>query len=355
LRHKLADIVVTGFTTILCGYGGVDQMEWFGKLKEEWFKGLLELPHGIPDEETFRRLFERLDPKELYKCLETWLVEIKEEQKESGRAVNIDGKTIRGSKKGEKHAIHVVHAWISEHNLVLGQLATDEKSNEITAVPELIDLIDVRGAVVTADAMSCQKAIVKKIAEKEGDYILAVKENQPTLFSNIKEYFEGMEGGEIPEIPEDVWQPPEERGHGRIERREVRTVTDVDCVESKDSWQNLQTIIQYRTIRTEKDKTVQTDSYYISSANFYAEEFGKYIRGHWSSENKLHWCLDVAFREDACRARKNNSPLNLNILRKIALNRLRAINTERKRFSIRRRMMSASLDSDFLYAALFGE
>jgi predicted transposase YbfD/YdcC len=355
----MLDIIVIGFTTILCGYEGFDQMEWFGKLRQEWFKGFLELPHGIPDEETFRRLFERLEPAQLQRCLQTWLFEIKGEPQngsESGKAVNIDGKTIRGSGKAGKHAaVHVVSAWVGEHNLVLGQLATDEKSNEITAVPELLDLIDVRGDIVTADAMSCQTAIVEKIRDAGADYVLAVKENQPTLYTNIKEYFEGMEGGQIPEIPEDVWQSSTEKDHGRIERREIRTVRDVAWLENKKSWRDLQTIIQYRTIRTEKDKTVQTDSYYISSADFYAEQFGNYIRGHWSIENNLHWCLDVTFREDACKARKDNSPLNLNILRKIALNRLHTVNTEKKRFSIRRRMMSAALDFDFLYAALFGE
>jgi predicted transposase YbfD/YdcC len=358
-RHKLIDIIVIGFTATLCGSDEFEEMEEFGQLKQDFFKQFLELPNGTPDESTFRKVINRLDPVQLHKSLDNWLVEMAERQKTEGgpiRAVNIDGKTICGSKKADGKGVHVVSAWVGENNLTLGELATGEKSNEITAVPELLDMLDIQGDVVTADAMCCQTAIVKKIREKKADYILAVKDNQPTLHRNIKDFFEGMESGEIRDIPEDVWRSALEKGHGRLEKREVRIVTGIDWLESKEMWEDLKTIIQYRTYRTKTGgETVQTDQYYISSAAFFADEFGKYIRGHWSIENTLHWCLDVIFREDGCRARTGNAALNLNIMRKLALKRLRALKVEKKRYSAKLRMMRALLDNDFLSRALFGK
>jgi predicted transposase YbfD/YdcC len=353
IRHKLIDIIVIAFTAALCGYEDYEEMEEFGRLKQDFLKGFLELPNGIPDESAFRRVLQCLNPRELQEGLENWLVEVKLRRNGEGagaRLVNIDGKTIRGS------GFHVVSAWIGEHGLSLGQLKTEEKSNEIKAAPKLLELLDVQGDVVTADAMSCQKEIAQKIREKGADYILAVQENQPTLYEDIKEYFEGMESGEIGELPEDLWQGAEERGHGRVERREIRTVTGLEWLEGREAWAGLRTIVQYRTFRKVKGKeTVQTDQYYISSGEFSAEEFLNYIRGHWSIENQLHWMLDIVFREDECRVRTGNAALNLNILRKMALYRLKKIQMEKKRVSAKRRMMHAALDSGFLYEALFSE
>jgi predicted transposase YbfD/YdcC len=353
IRHKLIDIIVIAFTAALCGYEDYEEMEEFGRLKSDFFKSFLELPNGIPDESAFRRVLQCLNPRELQEGLENWLVDIKIRTKgeaAGARLVNIDGKTIRG------RGFHVVSAWIGEHGLTLGQLTTEEKSNEIKAVPKLLDSLDVRGDVVSADAMSCQKEIAWKIREKGGDYVLAVKENQKGLYKDIRDYFEGMESGEIREMPEDVWQGEEEKGHGRIERREIRTVTELEWLEGREAWQDLKTIVQYRTFRREKGKeTVQTDQYYISSGDFSAEEFLRYIRGHWSIENQLHWMLDIVFREDECRVRTGNGALNLNILRKMALHRLKKMEMEKKRVSAKRRMMHAALNSDFLYQALFSE
>jgi predicted transposase YbfD/YdcC len=358
-RHKLIDIIVIAFTSTLCGSDEFEEMEEFGQLKQDFFKGFLELPNGTPDESTFRKVINRLDPVELHKSMDKWLVDIAERQKAEGssvRAVNIDGKTICGSKKAGRKGVHVVSAWVGENNLTLGELATDEKSNEITAVPELLEMLDIQGDVVTADAMSCQTAIVKKIREKGADYILAVKDNQPTLHQDIREFFEGMEGGEIRELPEDVWQSGEEKGHGRIERREVRVVTGIEWLENRGMWEGLKSIIQYRTYRGEGGgEPVKRDQYYISSAVLYADEFGKYIRGHWSIENNLHWSLDVIFREDGSRARTGNAALNLNIMRKLALKRLRGLKVEKKRYSAKLRMLRAVLDDTFLSRALFGE
>lgn len=196
-RHKLMDILVIGLCTVICGGEDFEDMEEFGTERIQWLKGFLELPNGIPDSDTFRRVFERVDSQELMVCLQQWLLEAVES---GGRLVNIDGKTICGSgKRGDHSALHVVSAWVHETEMVLGQIPTDEKSNEITAIPKLLDLVDVEGDIVSIDAMGCQMEIAKKIREKEANYVLAVKDNQPTLHEDIQEYFQWLEN----EAPRD--------------------------------------------------------------------------------------------------------------------------------------------------------
>jgi predicted transposase YbfD/YdcC len=327
-------------------------METFGRERETELRKFLELPEGIPDESTFFRVFQRVKPAALSACLYSWLSEAREMQ---GTSVNIDGKTIRGSGKGGKNGVHVVSAWAGEEEIVLGQLSVDEKSNEITAIPKLLELFDVRGTTITIDAMGCQREIAKKIREKSGNYILAVKGNQPTLYQNIQEYFEGLEQGDIRDLPDDVWQTGEERGHGRVEQREVRSVTDIQWLEGKSDWKDLKTIIQYRSRRD----GVATDRYYISNADMSAFEFYQCIRGHWSIENRLHWSLDMIFREDAAQVSKGHAPENLNILRKMALSLLRAGEDPRligkKKMSGPKRRFVASMNPDYMFTVLFGE
>jgi predicted transposase YbfD/YdcC len=352
IRHKLIDLLVIGLCSIITRGEGFDEMEEMGRDREEWFRQFLELPHGIPDEDTFRRIFERLNPGELMRCLQSWLGE---KSAAGGRQVSIDGKTIRGSgKAGDHKAVHEVSAWVCENNLVLGQLSTEEKSNEITAIPELLDLIDVSGDTITIDAMGCQKEIVKKIRAKEADYVLAVKENQPILYEEIKEYFEYLDGPQTKELPEDVWESDLEKDHGRIEHRRVRTVTDIGFLSGRKDWRDITTVIEVRGRRTVGEVTTAAVRYFISNKDVSAESFGKDTRGHWGIENGLHWMLDVNFKEDGCRARKDNSPKNLNILRKMALSRLRAVDGG-KRVSVKRKMFRAGLVPDFLLKVLFGE
>jgi hypothetical protein len=222
IRHKLIDLLVIGLCSVITRVEGFDEMEEMCRDREEWFRGLLELPPGIPDEDPFRRIFERLNPGALMKCLQNWLVEMSEA---GGRLAAIDGKTICGSgKRGEHKAVHIVSAWENENNLVLGQVATEEKSNEITAVPELLDLIDGSGGHDNdrcggVKSEGCQKEIVKKIRAKKADYVLGVKKNQPVLYPEIKEYFEYLEDETTRELPEDVWESGIEKGRVRIERR----------------------------------------------------------------------------------------------------------------------------------------
>jgi predicted transposase YbfD/YdcC len=353
IRHKLLDMLVIGLCSIMVRGEYFDEMEELGKTWEQWFRKFLELPNGIPDEDTFRRVFERVEPAQLLECLQQWLAETSQA---GGREINIDGKTIRGSAKaGEQKGIHMVSAWVNENNLTLGQLATEAHSNEITAIPLLLDTIDIKGDTVTIDAMGCQTEIAAKIRSKQADYVLAVKENQPVLHGEIKEYFTFLDEKECAkEMPEDIWENGLEKDHGRIEKRRVRTACDIDFLTGKKQWKDIKTIIEYRCERTVGGETATTYKYYISSKDACADEFGRIIRNHWSIENNLHWALDVSFGEDGCRARKDNSPKNLTVLRKIALGRLRAIDAG-KRVSIKRKMFRASLNLDFLQKVLFGE
>lgn len=352
-RHKLVSILVIALCSEICGGEGFDAMEEFGEARKEWLETFLELPNGTPCSDTFQRIFERLDSKELLRCLNNWL-ESDPLMKSGGRSVNIDGKTMRGSGDSERgqSAYHVVSAWVDENEMVLGQLETEDKSNEIKAIPALLDMIDVRGDIVSIDAMGCQKEIAAKIRAKEADYLLAVKDNHPTLHEDIREYFEWAQR-EPDRIVTSTWCTEVEKEHGRIERREVSMITDVEWLRRAGEWADLSTIIRYRCTHYVDEGNVDTDRYYISSFETTPEQFGYLIRNHWSIENRLHWMLDVLFCEDASKVRKGLSPLNLSVLRKVALSCLQRAPTSKK-VSVRRKMMRAALDPSFLDLVLFG-
>jgi predicted transposase YbfD/YdcC len=347
LRHKLSDILVIGLCSVVCCGEDFVDMEEFGLDRREWLSGFLELPNGIPDSDTFRRVFERVEPNALAKSLNAWLAH---ETRNGGRNVNLDGKTIRGSENGEHNAYHVLSAWVEEHNITLGELAVNEKSNEISAVPALLDLLDIEGDIVTIDAMGCQADIAAKIREKKADYVLALKDNQRNMHESVREYFDWLERERPQDIIYDVWKSKPEKCHGRIEKREI-SVASADWMEEQARWKDLSAVIRYRCTReVEGVKTVSV-RHYISSFDTSAEDFCAIIRGHWSIENRLHWMLDVIFREDAGRARKDNSPLNLNVLRKIALSMLQSVPIGR--LSLRKKMMKAARDPSFLGNLLF--
>jgi predicted transposase YbfD/YdcC len=351
LLHNLTDVLVIGLTTILAGWDEFTVMEEFGKAKQDFFKQFLELPHGIPDDRTFGRIFARIKPAELMHCLYQWLVGV---NKAGGREINIDGKTIRGSGRKGCMAAHMVSAWVGEHNLALGQLKTEEKSNEITAIPELLDSLEITGDTITIDAMGCQTVIASKIRKRGANYVLSVKENQPILYEEIKEYFEDLEQDWGRVLPWDVWRSELEKGHGRTERREVLTSEDIGWLSGKEKWADVKTIILYRGTRTESGETTVSTHYYISNVSASAEEFGGIIRGHWSIENQLHWMLDVCFGEDDCQVRKDRAAENLNVMRKMALYLLRTTAVPEKRFSTRMKMLRATISDKFLRDVLFG-
>jgi predicted transposase YbfD/YdcC len=347
LRHKLVDILVIALLTIICGGEDFTDMESFGRERGKFLRRFLELPNGIPDADTFRRVLERVIPAEVAKWLNDWL---EGERSTGGRLVNIDGKTIRGSKNSKHKAYHVVSAWVGENAMSLAELAVEEKSNEITAVPKLLDLLDIEGDIVTSDAMGCQREIVKKIIAKKADYVIGLKGNQSTMHAEAAEYFEWLESERPHGENYEKWTSPVEKDHGRIEKREV-TVISADWFADREKWAGLKTFVQVRSFVTENDVQTVGVRHYISSLNVSAERFCGIIRGHWSIENSLHWCLDVIFSEDASRARKDNSPLNLNVLRKISLALLKTTDMG-KRVSLKSKRYKAALNPERLLEVL---
>ena len=317
-------------------------MEKFGIQRQEWLSQFLELPSGIPDSDTFRRVFERLNPEALSECLYDWLSCHRKE----GSVIAIDGKTIRGSGNKSHRAYHVVSAFVAENQMTLGEIATAETSNEITAVPELLDSLNIRASIITADAMSCQKEIVRKIRDGEADYVIALKANQPQLLENAALYFEHFSD----ELPSLVTK---EKNHGRIEKREYRLLRDLSWLLEAEEWDSLHSVGMVTSHVTRNGKTSVETRYYVSSLNN-LERFAYAVRKHWSIENQLHWCLDVIFDEDSSCARKDNSPLNLNILRKTALALCK--NTDMgKRVSIQKKRFRASLNPLAFLAILLGQ
>jgi predicted transposase YbfD/YdcC len=342
IRHKLEDIIIIGLCTLICDGSDFADMEEFGIQRQMWLRQFLELPNGIPDCDTFRRVFERLDPKSLSKCLHDWLSCNRKE----GSVIAVDGKTIRGSGNQSHAAYHVVSAFVAENQITLGEIMTDEKSNEITAVPELLDTLDIQGSIITADAMSCQKKIAKKICDKKADYVLALKENQPNLLQNVSLYFEHF-SSELPVYTTS------EKDHGRIEKREYRLLYDLSWLPEAQDWSGLSAVGSVTSHVTKEGKTSVETRYYITSLNN-LERFAYAVRKHWAIENQLHWSLDVIFDEDSSRARKDNSPLNLNILRKIALALCK--NTDLgKRVSTQKKRFRAALNPDVFSDILLGK
>jgi predicted transposase YbfD/YdcC len=339
-RHKLEDIIIIGLLSTICLGEDFADMEEFGKEREEWLRDFLELPNGIPDSDTFRRVFERLEPGELLKCLNKWI----EEQRDTRAVINIDGKTIRGSGNAEHKAYHVVSAWVAENQMTLGQIKVEEKSNEITAVPELLDMLDVEGSIITADAMCCQKAITAKIAERKAEYVIGLKGNQGSLLEDVRLYFDREHA--------QTFFESLEKGHGRIEKREYFLETDIAWLPQKQEWTNLHAIGAVRSTVDEKSGVRQETRYFITSLTA-INDFAYAVRKHWSIENQLHWCLDVIFREDSARARKDNSPLNMNVLRKTALSLASKADLGRKRLGTRKKMLKATLNHDVLLKILF--
>lgn len=341
ILHKLEDIIIIGLCTLLCNGEDFTDMEEFGKEREEWLRKFLELPHGIPDSDTFRRVFERIKPEALSECLYDWLGYHRKEDS----VIAVDGKTIRGSKGDGHKAYHVVSAFAVENQLVLGEIVTDEKSNEITAVPELLDSLNIEHCIVTADAMSCQKEIVRRIRAGKADYVIGLKGNQPTLLEDVSLYFEHF-SGDLPNFTTRV------KDHGRIEKREYRLLTDLSWLPQRAEWYGLQAVGMVTATISRGDKTTTDTRYFLSSVTD-VEHFAYAVRKHWSIENQLHWCLDVIFHEDASRACKDMSPLNLNVLRKTALTLCKHADFGR-RISIQKKRFAAALNPLRLLDILFG-
>ena len=313
--HKLIDIVVYTLLAVICGADSWVDVEEFGKAKQEWLLTFLELPHGIASHDVIGNLFSRLNAEEFNQCFISWVNTISTAS--NGRIIPIDGKTLCGSYKDsdKKTAIHIVSAWCDENSIVLGQYKTEEKSNEITAIPELLNLIDIKGAIVTIDAMGCQKTIAKKITDHQGDYILAVKGNQPHLYEDVKKIFSNSDNE--PQLFNHY--ETSDKKHGRVEHRSFYTVSSIDIIRNKDGWEQLTSIGKVKTTVFRNDKWQTEERYYISSRDGDVIEFANATRKHWGVENKLHWMLDVNFSEDMCRVREGYAAQNFSLFRKFAL------------------------------------
>jgi len=316
--HKLIDMVIITVCAVLAGADNWVEIAGFGRAKKDWFARFLELPAGIPSHYTFRRVFARIDPDEFGKCLCSWIREVF--PRRDPDVIAIDGKTSRRShdRTNGKGPIHRVNAWAVENRLVLGQIKTEDKSNEIKAIPELLRIIDIKGCVVTLDAMGCQKEIAAQIIEQGGDYVLALKGNQGNLHKEVNLLFEKAQEDNFQDLPHDS-HTTVDGGHGRIETRTYTTIADVDWFEEKEKWPNLSTFARVESEREMESRITRETRYYISSLPNDAKRFGEAIRGHWGVENGLHWCLDIAFREDDSRVRKGNGATNPAIIRRFAL------------------------------------
>jgi predicted transposase YbfD/YdcC len=345
-HHKFIDILVITIAAVICGCEDWNEIELFGKLKKDWLKQFLELPGGIPSHDTFNRFFAALNPQSLQECFLNWVQEVA--QITEGRIVSIDGKRLCGSGSGGKKAIvHMVSAWCSTNNMVLGQVKTDDKSNEITAIPELLKLLNIEGCTVTIDAMGCQRDIADKIVGMGGAYVLAVKGNQAHLLDDIKEAFEDTKTANIQS------HSSIEMGHGRIESRTCDVITDTDWVCNQAEWKGLKSIIRITSERTDKasGEKQQEQRYYISSIMPGAEALLNITRQHWGVENKLHWMLDVNFGEDASQKRAGNAAQNFSVISRIALNLLQ--NEKSKKLSIKKKRLAAGWQHQYLETLLF--
>jgi predicted transposase YbfD/YdcC len=345
-RHSMTDILVLSICGFVCGINTWVDLEEFAELREEWFRSFLELPNGIPSHDTFGRFFAALDPEAFSRCFSTWMQSVA--QTTEGEVVAIDGKTLRRSfdRASAKAAIHMVSAWAAENGVVLGQVRTDEKSNEITAIPKLLETLHLQGCIVTIDAMGCQKAIVKDIVDKGADYVISLKGNQGALHEKTKDFFEEAREERFETVPH-VYTETSERGHGRVERRRYWLTNRLDFLREKDDWAGLQSVGMVEASRELNGNSSREVRYFISSLDGSdAEKFARAVRHHWAVENNLHWVLDVAFDEDGSRVRKDNAPENMAMLRHVALNLLKADTS--KKSSIRLKRKRAGWSAEYL-------
>jgi len=335
--HSLLDIVILSIIAVLCGAESYDSIALFGKANYSFLKQFLELKNGIPSHDTINRVFQILNPRQFERCFISWAQGLKEDGIMEG-VIAIDGKTSRGSKDSFHHrsALHSVHAWSVENGICLGQMECGEKTNEITVIPKILDLLDIKGSIITIDAMGTQRAIAEKIIDNGGDYILAVKGNQGCLEEEVHTTCKRNR----PLSDSCVV----EKGHGRIETRRCEVFEKGLIVDFENKWKKLTTVIKITSTRELPGRTETQERFYISSLST-ANDFNKLIRDHWGVENNLHWTLDMVFREDEQRKRANHAAKNFAIVRKIALNLLKK---DEGKESLRSKRLKAAWDKNFL-------
>lgn len=350
--HKFMDILVIGISAVICGADDYEAMAEFGRAKVEWFQGFLELPNGIPAHDTFWRVFGALNPEQFQHCFMQWMSALR--RTISREVIALDGKALRHSyaKEEGKAAIYMVSAWATKNRLVLGQQKVDEKSNEITAIPKLLQALDIQNCIVTIDAMGCQTAIANLIVEGGGDYLLSLKGNQSNLHDDVILLFDDLVDSDFTAYDYDYARTVD-KNHGRIEVRHCWTIdfpSLFGCLRGADKWRGLTTLVKVRSERYVGDKHSVEDRYFIASYRERAAHILQHTREHWCIENSLHWVLDIAFREDDSRIRKGNGPQNFAILRHIALNLIKQ-NSDSK-LGVKNRRLRAGWNNDYLMAIL---
>jgi predicted transposase YbfD/YdcC len=351
--HKLVDILVIAICAVVAGADNWEDVEAFGKAKVDWFQTFLELPNGIPSHDTFTRVFARLDPAQFQTCFVRWMAAVSERL--GSQVIAIDGKVLRRSHDHGigQAAIDMVSAWATTNRLVLGQVKVAEKSNEITAIPQLLAALEISGCIVTIDAMGCQTDIAQTIVEHEADYVLALKDNQGQLYEDVHLLFTDLESSQYRAYVYD-YAKTVDKGHGRLEIRECWTISAPEVLghlRGFDRWPHLQTVSRIRAQRRIGDETSCEDRYHIATITG-AHHVLRTVRAHWGIENELHWTLDIAFDEDRCRVRKDHGPENLALLRHLALNLLKHEHTSKR--SIKGKRLLAAWKNDYLLKVLAG-
>lgn len=352
-RHSLSDMIIIAICAVICAADSWSDVVDFARAKGEWFKTFLDLPHGIPSQDTFERVFARLDPDAFEVCFQAWTRELAGST--GGQLLAIDGKRIRRSFQhawSSSTATHLVSAYVSANATVFGQLAVENKENEIVAIPHLLALLDLHGATVTIDAMGCQKAIAQQIIDGGGDYVLAVKDNQPTLHRAIQVELDDMIRDSFAGVKHDHQQTVE-GDHGRIETRDLWTTDQLDWLKPADHWPGLRSIAVVQAQREVMGGSTSFERrYYITSRSAEATPLAECIRGHWGIENRLHYVLDVSFSEDQARHRCGHSAENFARVRRIALNLLQKETTLKR--GVKGKRLNAGWDHDYLLKILTG-
>lgn len=349
-RHSLNDIVVMTICAVICGADSWVAVEEFCKAKLSWFKTFLDLPSGIPSHDTFGRVFAALDPEQFGRCFASWLSAVGRTLK--GQVVAIDGKTLRRSfdNAADVAAIHMVSAWAVQAHVVLGQVKTEEKSNEISAIPALLKKLELSGCIVTIDAMGCQRAIVKDIVERSADYVICLKGNQGTMHDEVRQLFDWAQRDNFKELSHAYYESID-KGHGRIETRRYWTTGEVDWFEDRAKWAGLASFAMVESERVVGEQTSVERRYFISSlSGGDAKQMAEAIRGHWGIENELHWVLDVAFREDDCRVRVGYAAQNFSLLRQLALSLLKRETSAK--VGVKNKRLKAGWDEKYLLKVL---
>ena len=347
-RHKLLDILAIAICAVLCHAETWNEMQQFGESKKEWFQTFLDLPNGIPSHDTFRRVFILLDPEEFKTSFQMWVQTIA--QKIDKEIISIDGKTSRRTRGAGKKALHMVSAFANENGLVLGQIKTDEKSNEITAIPKLLKKLEIAGCIVTIDAMGTQKTIAHEIINKNADYVLSLKGNHELFHQEVEEFFTDAFKRDFKDVEHSSYETVE-KDHGRIETRRYWLTSDIEWFSEKLQWKDLKSIGAVRATREIGENISCETRYYITSLQGDVKEFARAVRGHWGIENSLHWVLDIAFREDDSRIRTGNAPENMAILRQLVLNLVKQGDSSKK-IGIKSKRKKAGWDNDYLASLL---